>query len=268
MVAAATIARCWSQWIARRAGPLLRFREESNNPADFFSSDPVTTISTGDFVSFVSGGKGYIMDIKSATALLDHATASKEPPLNPFNRAPLPALFLRRVARHKRPATWAPLIAMTETQRFALSVTDVFRGIEDLGYYTDPSWFIDLSQQQLQRLYIEIADIWNHRASLTHQDRMRIVPTGRALGISVAAATLMKLKALRIQVLNTCKTLTSASPQKSDRQLGVMYVLGALSIVSAGAGVAYPWLVEMFSPGVTRIVGSELIILHPSVMTY
>jgi hypothetical protein len=47
-----------------------------------------------------------------------------------------------------------------------------------------------------------------------------------------------------------------------------MYVLGALSIVSDGAGAAFPWLVEMFSPGVTRIVSGKIVVAHPSVLGY
>ena len=89
------IYRSWSRWIARRAGPLLRFRAESNNPFDFFSGDPITEINIGDFVSFVDAGKGYVMDIKSATSLLEHAEKSGEVAANPFNRATLPPLFAR-----------------------------------------------------------------------------------------------------------------------------------------------------------------------------
>jgi hypothetical protein len=270
--AAHTIFRRWRLWLARRAGPLLWAREESNNHADFFSGDPVAEIPLRDIVSFVSGGKGYIMDIKSATSLLEHATTAKETPLNPFNREVLSPCFLHRIGLHSnrktKVTTWSPLEGMSETQRFALAVTDVFRSIEDLGYYTDPGWFLDLSRTQLQRVYIEIADIWHHRASLTSSDRIRIVPSGRPLGISVVAALSTNQKALRHHLLNACRLLTSIAPQKSDRQLGVMYVLGALSLVSPGAASAYPWLVEMFSPGVTRVIGSELIILHPSVMSY
>jgi hypothetical protein len=256
---------------------LLYYREESNNPSDFFSGDTVEEIPLCDIVSFVSAGKGYIMDIKSAISLLEHATASKEKPLNPFNRTLLPDLFLKRVGLRsktsksktaKKEAAWAPMEAMSETQKTALAATDVFSGIESLGYYTDPSWFIDLSRHELQRLYIEIADIWCHRAALSPQDKKRICPTGSPLGMPVSTALIMNQKALRHHVLNTCRVLTAAAPAHSDKQLGVMYVLGALSIVSPGAAVAYPWLVEMFSPGVTRIVGSELIILHPSVMGY
>jgi len=271
-VAVSKIRRAWARWIARRAGPLLRFRTESNNPFDFFSGDPIGEISIGDFVSYVDAGKGYVMDIKSATSLLDHATKSGETATNPFNRAVIPALFIRRVDRHrnKKPAaTWAPLVPIGEAQTISLAVTDVFRLIEDLGYYTDPGWFMDLSRIDLQRFYIELADIWNHRATLTLQDRLRIVPpTGRALTVPVSTAAIMQQKALRPLILKTCKTLVSTAAARSDKQLGVMYVLGAMSLVSPGAGTAYPWLTDMFSPGVTRIHNGNLLVLHPSVMSY
>ena len=265
------IRAIWGRWIARRAGPLLRFREESNNPFDFFSSDPVEDIPFGDVVSFVSGGKGYIMDIKSAVSLIEHAVKNKEEPVNPFNRAVLPPLFLKRVALHsqKGAKTWAMLEPISETQKLVLDTTDLFRGIEDLGYYTDPSWFIDLTRQGLQRLYMELADIWFHRAALSPADRRRIVPgqTG-PFSVPVNTVLIMQQKALRPLVLNACRMLVSAASARSDKQLGVMFVLGSLSLVSAGAGTAYPWLVDQFSPGVTRVVNNQIIVVHPSVLGY
>jgi hypothetical protein len=209
------------------------------------------------------------MDIKSAISLLEHAAKTGEVPENPFNRAALPAIFLKRVALHAAgKKAWAPLQPMSDTQKLTLATTDVFRLIEDLGYYTDPSWFMDLSRQELQRFYMELADIWFHRASLSPADRQRIVPGRNPFGVPVSTSLIMQQKALRPLILATCLAIVSAAPVRSDKQLGVMYVLGSLSIVSAGAGVAYPWLVEMFSPGVTRIVGSELVVLHPSVLAY
>jgi len=266
------IHRSWSRWISRRAGPLLRFRAESNNPYDFFSGDPIEEIKIGDFVSFVDAGKGYVMDIKSATSLLEHAEKSGEVAANPFNRAALPPLFSRRVNRHKtkKPAaSWELLVPTSEAQTVSLATTDLFRLIEDLGYYTDPEWFMELSRQNLQRFYIELADIWNHRATLTLQDRIRIIPpTGRVLAVPVSTAIIMQQKALRPMILKTCTKMVSAAVARSDKQLGVMYVLGALSLISEGAGTAYPWLTDMFSPGVTRLHGSTVQVLHASVMSY
>jgi hypothetical protein len=244
-------------------------REESNNPYDFYSSDPVEEIPVRDFVSFVDGGKGYIMDAKSATSLLEHAVSHNEPALNPFNRAPLPTLLLQRLKRHGVTGKWDNLVAMTPETKFAMEVTDLFRTIEDLGYYTDPHWFLELGALQLQRLYIELADIWNHRAGLSPADRNRIVPPpARAFPMSVQGALVMQLKALRPLLLRTCKGLVTASSARADQQLGVMYVLGSLALVSAGAATAYPWMVDMFSPGVCRIQGSQLVVLHPGVLGY
>jgi hypothetical protein len=53
-----------------------------------------------------------------------------------------------------------------------------------------------------------------------------------------------------------------------------MYVLGSLALISPGAGFAYPWLIEMFAPGVTRLstnpeTGEQAIrVSHAAVMGY
>jgi hypothetical protein len=268
---ATRVYRAWSRWLARRAGPLLWFREESNNPFDFFSADPVEEIPLRDIVSFVDAGKGYIMDIKSAIALFEHAAKNSETPANPFNRAPLPALFKTRIKRHGVTHHWDSLGSAggAGVSAETLAVTDTFRAMEDLGYYTDPQWFTDLSRAQLQRLYLELADIWFHRAGLSAAERARIAPVPAIpFKIPVSTALAMQQRALRPLLLHTCHTLVTAATARGDRQTGVMYVLGALAMVSAGAGSAYPWLVEMVSPGVTRIVGNTVQVLHPGVLSY
>ncbi len=266
--AALRIVGAWRRHLARRAGPLLWARAESNNPYDFFSSDPIEEIPIMDFVSYVDNGKGYSMDIKSVTSLLDHAKKSGEAPLNPFTRAPLPPLFLKRIQRHGVTAGWSTMIPLTEEQKHTLAVTDCFRNLEDLGYYTDPSWYLGLSVRQLECLYIELADIWFHRAGLSKTDQNRIVPPpARPFSISVTGVLAMREKALRPYVLGTLNTLLSA-PARADKQTAAMYILGALSLVSAESRVAYPWLLEMFAPGVTRIVGDQIQVLHPSVLVY
>ena len=268
-LAAILIRRTWGRWLAKRAGPLLHARAESNNPFDFFSSDPIEDIPLRYFISFVDPGtaKGYCMDTRSVTALLQHAAASKEEPLNPFNRAALPALFRSRLKRHKVVAVWAPLVAVTEDQKISMAVNDVFRVMEDLGYYTNPAWFLDLSRQGLQRFYIELADIWFHRAGLQVTDRARIAPV-KPFPVPVTTALVMQQRALRPLLLETCRLLVTGSAAKSDRQLGVMYIMGALSIVSAEAAIANQWLYEMFSPGVTQMNGPQILVAHPSVLHY
>ena len=272
ILAVLTIQRTWQSWLSRRCGPLLKFKTESNNPFDFFSSDPIEEIPIRDFISFVDSGKGYIMDIKSVSSLLEHSQKTAEIPANPFNRTPLPNLFLRRYQRHigkKGPILWAGLQAATDTQKHELAVTDIFRSLEDLGNYTNPEWFIGLSTIGLQRLYIELADIWYHRATLAHTDRIRIVPPPlMAFKIPVTTALIMRPKALKPLLIETCQTLVTAAVSKSDRQLGGMYILGALTLVSDGAAAAFPWLHEMFSPSVSRTVNGQLMIAHQSVLAY
>ena len=266
------IKKTWTRWIAKRAGPLLYHKELSNNPFDFFSSDPVEEISLHDFISFVDAGKGYIMDIKSIGSLLAHATKCGETPLNPFNRSPLTATFLARVRRHQsrkeKVQVWAGLQAETEAQRFAMATTDIFRALDDMGNYTNPEWFLSMTAVELQRLYIELADIWYHRATLTAADRTRIVPVHKVFKYPVTTVLIMKMKALRPLLLETCRLLITSAVDKGDRQLGGMYVLGGMALVSYEASASFPWLLDMFTPGVTRIHNGVLSVAHPSVLAY
>jgi hypothetical protein len=259
-VAVRRIACTWRRWQVRRRGPLLWFREESNNPTDFYSGDSVTDIPIRDFVSFVDGGKGYCMELTSALSLVEHSGSG--PVLNPFNRAPLPALFLKRLQFKKAPVRVPPTTSMT--------VTDLFRFIEDLGYYTDPSWVEDMNRIGLIRFYIEIADIWFHRATLRAADRARIVPGSvRPISVPILDAGRMDANVLRPILVETCRLLVSTAADRADRQLGVMYVLGALCMIHDGAAAAYPWLVEMFAPGVTRITADGRVgVVHPAVLNY
>jgi len=265
------ISVAWHRWQAKKYGPLLHFKSESNNPFDFFSSDPIEEIPRKDFISFVDAGKGYVMDIKSVTALMEHAAKNSEEPANPFNRNPLTPIFLRRIARRKlkEKDKWVSLEGVTEAQKHALAATDIFRSLEDLGNYTNPDWFIGLSHIGLQRLYIELADIWYHRASLSGLDRARIVPSpAKAFKYPVTTVLIMRTRALKPLLIESCKTLITAAPAKGDRQLGGMYILGALTLVSSEAAAAFPWLLEMFSPGVSIEHNGELKLAHSSVLAY
>jgi hypothetical protein len=266
---AVKIFKAWRRWLSRRAGPALWCREESNNPFDFYSSDTILDIPLGRFISFVDSGKAYCMDSKSAASLLQHAEKNHEEALNPFNRAPLPALFIKRLQRHGKILSWEGLTAVSEVQQNTLQTTDIFRLLEDLGNYTDPSWFMDLNRIQLQQLYIELADIWFHRAGLSSSDRNRIIPpTNTVFRIPVTTVLIMTIRALRPLLMDIFRMFISSAESKSDRQLGATYILGALSLVSYPSAVAYPWLLEAFYPGATRILSGQLVILHQTVLMY
>lgn len=261
------VAAAWRRYIARRSGPLLWFRGESNNPTDFYTTESVENIPLRSFISFVDEtGKGYIMDIASAIALAVHANSDGEEPLNPFNRAPLPVLFLQRILRHKP----AKATNITTPAPPSAATTDLFRTMEDLGYYTDPTWFNDLRYVDLVRFYIELAHIWFTSAGLTAADRARIIPTRTHLfNVPVRIVGQLSPPTLKQTVLDNCTLFVSAAAARSDRQLGAMYVIGALSLLHYGARQAYSWMFESVAPGVTRNGGDgHIAILHPAVLNY
>ena len=89
----------------------------------------------------------------------------------------------------------------------------------------------------------------------------------------VRTALIMRPRALRPLLISTCNMLVSAAATKGDRQLGGMYVLGALAMISSECASAFPWLAEMFMPGVTCLVvgldgHTQLVVTHVSVLAY
>jgi hypothetical protein len=142
--------------------------------------------------------------------------------------------------------------------------------MEDLGYYTDPVWFNDLRYVDLVRFYIELAHIWYTSAGLTDADRTRIIPTRtRLFTVSVRAIGNLGPSAIKQTVLDNCTLFVSAAMARSDRQLGVMYVIGALSLLHRGARQTYPWMYESVAPGVTRDGGEgQIVLLHPAALHY
>jgi hypothetical protein len=178
------------------------------------------------------------MDVRSAVSLVTYAERVKEPALNPFTRAQLTPVFLRRIAMSKH-------VFVTAPTSFSVKITDVFCTISDLGYYTNPAWFSLLNEHALKRVYSALVELWFHRAGLSQQERARICPVN-PFKYQIRTVNAMNLHDLQRVVLDVCERFVTSAPERSDRQLGAIYVLGCLAIVSRGAALANPGLLDQF----------------------
>jgi len=234
------IQRRWLRFLAKRCGPLLKLRDKSMNSVDFYTEDAIHEIPLQFFVSFVDASRGYSMDIRSAMSLITYAERVKEPALNPFTRAPLTPVFLRRITLVKKVPKF-----ITAPTSFSVKITDVFCAISDLGYYTNPAWFSDLNANSLKRLYAALVEIWVHRARLSQRDRARIC-SANPFKYNFRAIDAMNMHDLQRVVLDVCELFVTSAVERSDRQLGAIYVLGCLAMVSRGAALANPGLLDQF----------------------
>ena len=126
-------------------------------------------------------------------------------------------------------------------------VVELFQAIDALDNYTDIYWFLRLNISQLKLWYLRAEDIWNYRTQLTIDQQKAIVPDCDVHVLFPAKHTINNihnLSQLRMMVLDVMERLVTSSPKRSERVLGAMYVLSALTECSHEVAVALPWLFQ------------------------
>ena len=264
--------------IRARQGP-ARYTRESTNTTDFYSMEDITGLSGEHLFSYfeVADKQIYAFDVRSLSSLLEKS----EEPLNPYTRTPFSDETRKKMSRYIRwcrkkgiDTRWTPIDATTPDQRFHIKVTDMFQKIDELNYYTNPEWFINLTVDRLRCFYVELYDIWFHRAELTNAQRSIIIPPpARPFRYPIRdIVTNRSIDFLRKTNMDVIRMFVSAAEDKSDRVLGAMYIVTALTMVSRQCAQMYPWLFESATPGIYEryrvMTNDELPIMTLNALTY
>jgi len=253
------LQRWWRFWSGfrgyRRQGPAKAYRTVSVNHTDFFSMEDVCTLSGEYIFSFVQDKCVYTFDVRSLATLLE----KEEAPENPYTRAPLTGRVLEKAksfirwSRKKGVDTrWAQSEPESPDLRFKLKVTDLFQKIDELNYYTKPDWFLDLTVDNLRCFYVELHDIWFHRAELSADMRRIIIPPPAhpfKYNINEIVAQ-RSIDFLRKANMDLIRMFIGAAAERTDRILGAMYVVTVLTLVNRECREMYPWLYESATPGI------------------
>ena len=244
------------QW--RRQGPVRFIPEICNNRTDFYSMEDISGISKVSLFSFVDEDKMlYGYDVKSLYSLFELSKDGEI--LNPYNRKPFSTNVLNKAkayiswCRKKHIDTkWTPIEPSTPDQRFQIRVTDVFQKLDQLNYYTNPDWFLKMVVDDHRCFYIELHDIWYHRAGLSSEMRNIIIPLPAkpfryAVRDILTQKSLDNLRKINLDLVNM---FVSAATDKSDRSLAAMYVVTAMTLINQQCAESYRWLYESAVPGV------------------
>jgi hypothetical protein len=249
------------RWVQQRkiarnrqnGGPAFYVRDQLANDTDFFSAEPLSTLENAYFISYAESNQLYGFDLRSLHTILHRALTTGEAPLNPYTRSPIPAPVVETVKRRVAAmesrglaVSWAPLDPPTPEQRSRMRVVDLFMAINELNYYSSPEWFFALDAAAHRQFYTELHSIWTFRAGLTEDQKTAIVPNHatRVFRIAPFAIVDMTLEAVVRLNASTMRILIQSAAEKSDRVLGAMYVVSALTLVNREARAAYPWLYE------------------------
>lgn len=251
------IQRAWRKKLfkiySKIRGPARFNRSLCVNETDFFSMESLSDIPFEQFFSYKDvDGMIYGFDVISLYNLLDNEDLKDS---NPYNRNPIP---------HKAKVDFKRLINIGKVFNNQLNmnivveeitdpvklletrISSIFRKIDNLGNYTNPGWFIQLTQRQVVNFLYELYDIWTFRAHLDETTMMDICPPNgcpfQILDMNMLNnIPLLNIKNLALVVI---EQFIDTGVDRECQILGANYVLCALTLVSSDAAESLPWLYQ------------------------
>jgi hypothetical protein len=122
---------------------------------------------------------------------------------------------------------------------------ELFMEIDQLGNYTQSSWFSNLSERGLIYFYRYIYDIWSHRGQLTAQVKQNISPLQDPFSnIFRINLQLSDINELRKHCLFVMEHMVYTGTDIEYQKIGTLHVLSALTLVSLPARQSMYWLYE------------------------
>jgi len=235
-------------------GPALLNKKECVNETDFLTLSPLTDIPHHQFYSYTDKDNfTYGFDICS---LYNLYLANKKNITNPYNRNSFPKdtiKSVRTLIRLTRVMGYPIVIElkdetedMSDEQKLQMEINGVFHKIDELGNYSDSSWFHNLNKPQLIRYIRELYDIWSYRAQLTIHSKIKICPPQGNPFLTNRLSHLQQksdyeIKSIVIEIINR---LVTRGVDHASKNLGAFYSLAALTLVNPDAAQALPWLYQ------------------------
>lgn len=240
-------------------GPGFLDRSKCVNSEDFYLMDELEKIDYTSFISFRDeiDGKIYGFHVLSLKKLiLQNNTTNNIQVSNPYTRNPLNINVITQLTDYIKLSKLLKIkiscddeminVKLTKKQRFNQRITNVFKAMDDLGNYTDISWFTSLTTNIKHVKFIkELHDIWAYRAQLTNEVKNKICnfkDPFTNLGIMHANMINNNYDVLANISLTLIEKMVYSGIDQDSRSLGALYVLTSLTLVSPNAADAMPWL--------------------------
>lgn len=259
------IQRTWKVYINKiynsLRGPARFKRDLCVNETDFLSMESIKDICYTQFISYKDyDDMTYGFEIVSLYNLIHNNTNNnKKYPENPYNRNRIPTniiykinklLKLARIFNDKICIKMEDNYIIDENKRYELRILNIFQEIDNLGNYTDHSWFCDISNNRVKLIKFirELADIWSYRAQLTYNTKKEICPPSgcpfSALHINLNSLQVVALNILQNNALSLIELFVRSGINTESRCLGTNYILCALTLVNTNAANSMPWLYQ------------------------
>jgi len=234
-------------------GPAIK-NKQCVNDKDFLTFQKINKIPYEQFYSFKDKDNFiYGFDICTIYNMLKNNEYNQ----NPYNRNPLPVDIYEKIKKIVKMSKnlRIPLKIklevndnLTSEKKLELRAIEVFQKIDQFGYITESSWITSLNRNRCVRFMRELDDVWNYRAQITNDTKIKICPNGTPFyGINIHAIASTKTDLyLKNTILNIIEKLITSGIDEESRSLGCMYALGTITIISSSAAASLPWLYESF----------------------
>lgn len=237
-------------------GPSFNNRSISNNTEDFLTAEEIKEIDYYYYFSFKDDDDfTYTFNIVSIYTLLQNKDYK-----NPYNRKNIKPEIIELVnKRIKYNRILNKIDVFKEYMPKPLTdkekINKIFYMIDSLGNFSSPNWFIDLNKNSIIRFIYELYEIWNFRAGLSNNRKLEICPPNGNPFIGVPPSFFLDLTSqnnnnnefwslgyLRNKSITVMEKLIYSSQIDSDKNIGALYILSALTLVSTNARDSLPWL--------------------------
>lgn len=126
-------------------------------------------------------------------------------------------------------------------------INELFIEIDQLGNYTQSTWFSNLERRDYVRLYRCLYDIWNYRAHIPYSMKRNICIVGDPFYNVLNMNTYyndMSIDRIRDACLTVFENMIYCGIDIEFRKIGAFHALSALTLVSIQARMSMPWLYE------------------------
>lgn len=129
-------------------------------------------------------------------------------------------------------------------QPLELRIQRVFIEIDVLGNYTQSNWLMTLTPLGCVHLLQNLVDIWNYRSDMSFLVRSQITPYYNPFYFRLNQISSQSTLLNHRRAVTVIENIIFSGGDIEYRKLGAIHILTALTMVSAGAREALPWLYE------------------------
>ena len=216
------------------------------NTEDFYTLDNITDIPIKYRYILKDNNHSYCFDIRSLNEYINNNNRI----LNPYTNTKIDQENLNKIKNkinlYKNDINFnVKKDVLTKEQVYNQLVLSTFQKFENLQFIMDIKWFTSLNLYKLKDLYRVCEDIWNYRAQLTNEQKLKIVHDGRLFTTPVNVVNKFnytKFTYLKHLILDNFNKAVSQGETDNDKKIGAMLMLTGFVEISQDVLNAYPWL--------------------------